>query len=98
MKKVNHKYGIEVPKDYADAVRIDGLNENTFWQDAIKKEMDTIRVTFSFMERGAPKPEKPWMPSGGHVVFDVKMDFTPKAQWVKNGYSQMHQLNPLLLA
>ncbi|GFH47961.1 hypothetical protein CTEN210_14370 [Chaetoceros tenuissimus] len=86
VKKVNHKYGIEVPKDYADAVRIDGLNENTFWQDAIKKEMDTIRVAFSFMERGAPEPEKPWMPSGGHLVFDVKMDFTRKARWVKNGY------------
>lgn len=86
VKKVNHKYGIEVPKNHADAVRIDIANENTFWQDAIKKEMETIKVAFKFLEKGSAKPEKPWEPTGGHLVFDVKMDFTRKARWVKNGY------------
>ena len=31
VKKVNHKYGLKVPKDYADAVRIDNDNKNTYW-------------------------------------------------------------------
>jgi hypothetical protein len=27
-----------------------------------------------------------WKPSSGHLVFDVKMDFTRKACWVKDGH------------
>ena len=86
MRKVEHKYGIEVPKDYEDAVRIDKANKNTCWQDAIKKEMNTILVAFNFQPKGSKEPEAPWTLSGGHMVFDVKMDFTRKARWVKNGY------------
>ena len=27
-----------------------------------------------------------WSKSSGHIIFDVKMDFTRKARWVKDGH------------
>ena len=86
MKKVNHKYGLEVPKDYSDAVRIDNNNKNTYWQDVTKKEMEMVLIAFSIQEKSSIKPKAPWTLSSGHLVFDVKMDFTRKARYVKNGY------------
>ena len=44
-----HKYGFEVPKDYADCVRVDGLNNDTLWQDAVKQEMkNIIKALYSY--------------------------------------------------
>ena len=37
--KPKYKYGIELPKNYADAVCLDTQNGNTLWQEAIKLEM-----------------------------------------------------------
>lgn len=36
------KFGITIPKDYEEAVILDRLNQNTFWQDATKKEMSKV--------------------------------------------------------
>jgi ribosomal protein L31E len=44
--KRTHKFGIEIPKTYDDCVRIDRENENTLWQDAIRKEMAKVRIAF----------------------------------------------------
>jgi hypothetical protein len=30
----------------------------------------------------------------GHIVFDVKMDFTCKAQWVKDGHKMPDSITP----
>ena len=27
-----------------------------------------------------------WFKASGHIIFDVKMDFTRKARWVKDGH------------
>ena len=86
VKKVNHKYRLEVPKDYEDAARIDNTNKNTYWQDTTKKEMETILIAFLIQEKSSVKTKALWTLSGGHLVFDVKMDFTCKAHRVKNGY------------
>ena len=32
------------------------------------------------------KPPPGWSKSSGHIIFDVKMDFTRKARWVKDGH------------
>ena len=37
-----YKYGVEIPKDYVDAMRLDKLNGNTKWADATKLEMDQV--------------------------------------------------------
>jgi len=56
--KATHKYVIEFPTSIAidDATRIDGINENRFWQDAIVKEMRNLSVTFEILENGQSEP------------------------------------------
>ena len=41
-KETMVKFGIEVPKNYKDALRLDQQNGITLWQDAIKTELDQI--------------------------------------------------------
>ena len=55
--KRTHKFGIEIPKTYDDCVRIDRENENTLWQDAIRKEMAKVRIAFKTLgDNEAPPP------------------------------------------
>ena len=83
--KVTHKYGIEVPRTVKEAKAIDEKNCNRFWQDAIDKEMKNVAVAFRILDHGEEIPHG-WTESSGHIVFDVKMDFTRKARWVKDGH------------
>ena len=85
VKKTSHKYGIEVPTSVQHAKEIDECNGNTYWADAIAKEMANVAVAFEILEPGDPIPVG-WTKSSGHMVFDVKMDFTRKARWVKDGH------------
>ena len=36
------KYGVRVPRTVKEALRFDEENDNSFWADAISKEMDTL--------------------------------------------------------
>jgi len=47
--------------------------------------MKNVAVAFESLEHGKPIPIG-WMRSSGHLVFDVKIDFTHKARWVKDGH------------
>ena len=72
------KFGIAIPKDWNVAVAYDRANNNTLWQDAIKKEMSKVEVAFKFNEDGT-------IPVGFqkiacHIVYDVKFDLTRKPQ------------------
>ena len=40
--KPKHKHGIEVPRHYNDAVRLDKQNGDTLWADAVVKEMECL--------------------------------------------------------
>jgi len=57
MKKKTHKYGIEIPTSVEDAKRIDNINGNTLWMDALRKEMYNIGVAFEVLDEGAPAPK-----------------------------------------
>ena len=71
------KYGIVRPSSVKEARAIDKANGNTLWQDAIDLEINTILPAFDFPSNNhAPKD---YSRSSGHIVFDVKMDFTRKA-------------------
>ena len=67
------------------AKQLDMNNGDRLWQDAIEKEMPNILVAFEILDHDAPIPVG-WIKSSGHLVFDVKMDFTRKARWVKDGH------------
>ena len=85
VRKTSHKYGIEIPTSVEHAAEIDARNGDTFWQDAIRKEMRNVGVAFKILENDEHLPPG-YKPSSGHLVFDVKMDFTRKARWVKDGH------------
>ena len=82
VQKTTHKYGIEVFSTIEQAKAIDEANNNTFQSDAIEKEMVTILPALDVLPDGSTPPLG-YIKSSGHLVFDVKMDFTRKARWGK---------------
>ncbi len=42
-------------------------------------------IAFKILGPGKKSPPG-WFKVTGHIIFDVKMDFTRKARWVKGGY------------
>ena len=85
VKDTTHKYGIEVPRTIEDAKELDRRNGTRDWQNAVDKEMRNVAVAFEILPLGVQAPPG-WSRSSGHLVFDVKMDFTRKARWVKDGH------------
>jgi hypothetical protein len=47
--KRTHKFVIEVPKSWDDCVKLDKENNNTLWQDAVRKEMKNVRIAFKIL-------------------------------------------------
>jgi Reverse transcriptase (RNA-dependent DNA polymerase) len=83
--KATHKYGIEIPRNVRQAHAIDQKNNNTLWKDAIDKEMLNVGVAFEVLDDNKT-PLVGWSKVTGHMIFDVKMDFTRKARWVLDGH------------
>jgi Reverse transcriptase (RNA-dependent DNA polymerase). len=85
VKKVTHKYGVELPTTVQEAFDLDKKNGNTLWRDALTKEMENLKVAFDILERGqAPPPG--YKKASGHIIFDVRMTLERKARWVKDGH------------
>lgn len=78
------KVGIGVLWSKDHARQLDKENGNTFWDDAISLEMDAILPALDLAPDDVPPPG--YTRYSGHLVFDVKMDFTRKARWVKDGH------------
>ena len=81
-----HKYGIRIPKSTREAKEIDAENGDTLWQDAIRKEMDNVRVAFQLYEND-PKSLLGYQEVQCHLIFDVKLgeNFRRKARLVCQG-------------
>ena len=84
IKDTTVKFGIKVPRTTKQAKALDLENGNRLWQDAISTEMGTILPAFDLSKDDFIPPG--YQRSSGHLVFDVKMDFTRKARWVKDGH------------
>jgi len=50
---VPYVLGIEVPTSVKHAIEIDRKNKNTFWADALKKEMGNVCVAFEILGQNA---------------------------------------------
>ena len=70
---------------FQQAYKIDANNSNIHWQDAIRKEMKKVGVAFEIIQNAHTAPVG-WRKVTGHIIFDVKMDFTRKARWVLDGH------------
>ena len=84
-KQTTHKYGIRVPRTVKEAYELDETNNNTYWRDAIRKEMQNVSVAFDFLPANHQlDADYKYLPC--HLIFDVKMDFTRKARFVADGH------------
>ena len=81
VKKVSHKYGVLIPTSIREAFEIDKANGNTFWRDALEKEMKNLRIAFDILEKQQDIPPG-YIKTSGHLVFDVRMTLERKARWV----------------
>ncbi len=82
-----HKFGIRIPKTVAQALQFDKENGNTFWWDAICKEMTNVRPAFEKWEKSERELPPGYQKIQCHFIFDVKMgeNFRRKARLVANG-------------
>ena len=83
--KRTHKFGIRLPKNVDDAKRVDELNGNRMWQDAIEKEINTVRKAFRILDNDESVPPG-HQQIRCHMIFDVKIeDFKCKCRLVAKG-------------
>jgi len=75
-----YKFGtILLPSSIVDDEWLGKLDSNTLWMDTLWKEIEAIRIAFEIQDadvKHLPRYKK--IP--GHIVWDVKMDITWKAQ------------------
>ena len=83
--KQDHNFGINIPKDIKEALKLDQDNRNTLWQDAYKKEMFQVGAAFKILRDDDHIPDE-YKKYRGHIKWLVNMDFTWKAWWVKDGH------------
>eukprot|EP00957_Ditylum_brightwellii_P027715 2094821-Ditylum_brightwellii.AAC.1 len=53
--------------------------------------MLNVGIAFEVYEEGRPAPPG-WKKVTGHLVWDVKMDFTRKARWVLDGHKTFNPI------
>jgi hypothetical protein len=80
-------FGIEVPNSWDDCVKLDKENDNTFWQDAVRKEMNNIRIAFKILN-GEESVPPTYQEIRCHMIIDVKMeDSRRKKRFVAGGHT-----------
>jgi hypothetical protein len=85
--KRTHKFGIEVPKSWDDCVKLDKENDNTLWQDSVRKEMKNVRIAFTILN-GEESVLPIYQEIRCHMIFDVNMeDFRRNARFVAGGHT-----------
>ena len=84
-KKTGYKYGIKVPNNIKDAYDIDKANGDQSWRTAVAKEMSNVQIAFDILEDDQHIPPG-YTSCTCHIIFDVKMDGTRKARYVKDGH------------
>ena len=81
------KFGVQIPTNLGHAFHLDKINNNQLWEEAIKKEMDSLNdfKTFRALELDEP------LPSGYsripyHLIYDCKFNQRRKYRLVLGGH------------
>jgi hypothetical protein len=70
-----------------ECVRLDRENANTLWQDAVRKEMKNVRISFKFLY-GEESVPPTYQEIRCHMIFDVNMeDFRRNERFVAGGHT-----------
>ena len=85
-RKVSHKYGVELPTSVEHAKALDAKNGNRLWQAALELEIYDAGRGIEVKDRSVTRAPPGWSKVTGHIVWDVKMDFTRKARFVLDGH------------
>ena len=85
IKWVSHKYGVEVLTSIERIHKFDTANGNTFWRDAIIKEMVNLKVAFDIFHKGQTLLPG-YIKDSGYLVFDIRVTLGRKVRWVKDGH------------
>ena len=84
--QVKYKFGICVPCTFAEAMMLDKDNRNTFWGDAVHRELDQLFFYKTFHDLGTGGlPDKEYKKTKIRFVFDVKTDGRRKGRLVACG-------------
>jgi hypothetical protein len=68
-------------------VRLDKENDNTIWQDVVRKEMKNVIIAFNIIN-GEDSVPPTYQEIRCHMIFDVKVeDFQRKATFVAGGHT-----------
>ena len=86
-RSIRYKFGVQVPRTHKEAMELDAKNGNTFWQDAVGKEMKQLEEYHTFHDLGKNgKPPLGYQQITVHLVFDVKATLQRKARLVAGGH------------
>ena len=77
--RTTHKYGNKIPTSWKHAKEIDARNKNRLWETVLAKEMENVEVVFDVLENHE-NVLVGWTKASGHLIWDVKMDFTCKSR------------------
>jgi preprotein translocase subunit SecA len=71
-----YKFGVQIPTSFAHALRLDKLNGNNLWQEAIHNEMDQLREynTFRVPTRKDDLSEYQRIPSTWFSIASLMVD------------------------
>jgi hypothetical protein len=84
-----YKFGYQIPRDYEEAMKFDGLNRNDRWDQSVKAKMQQLDDYCCFIDAGIygrDLPPSDYKKIQAHLVFDIKHDVQHKARFVGGGY------------
>jgi hypothetical protein len=85
--KKDFLFGIQVPRNVTEAIALDRENGNTLWQDAIKKEMDAVKIAFKVLEPNEQIPPG-YQKISCHMIFHSQDGELSSQSSVCRGWSQ----------
>ena len=68
------KFGVQIPMNSSHALHLNKIHNNKLWQEAIKKELDSLHLfkTFRILVEGEELPPG-YIKIPYHIVFDCKL-------------------------
>jgi hypothetical protein len=85
--KPEEKFGIKVPNTLAEALQFDHENGDTQWHEAVRKEIDAVKVAFHVIDDDEVLPPG-YQQIGCHLIYTVKMEnFRRKVRYVAGGHT-----------
>ena len=84
--QLRYKFGVRLPRNYAEALRLDQENGSTLWADAVTTELDQIRDYDTIRDMGIGVPiDADHHKINVRLVFDVKASGKRKGRLVARG-------------